>query len=112
MYPEDIDPMSGCRLPLPRREELGDAGQRAYDSLTDLEGRTIRGLRGPVVATTPISMIALRLQWTPKPPMQSMKVGPTASQRMSVSMSCSGALASTIPGTPGIKCLGRLEPGR
>lgn len=47
MYPEDIDPMSGCRLQLPRREELDDAGRRAYDSLADPEGRTIRGLRGP-----------------------------------------------------------------
>ena len=47
MYPEDINPMSGCRVPLPRREELDDAGQRAYDSLADPEGRTIRGLRGP-----------------------------------------------------------------
>src|SRR2546423_3967348 len=47
MYPEDIDPMSGCRLPLPRREELDDAGQRAYDGLADPEGRKIRGLRGP-----------------------------------------------------------------
>ena len=47
MYPEDIDPMSGCRLPLPRREELDNAAQRAYDSLADPDGRTIRGLRGP-----------------------------------------------------------------
>jgi hypothetical protein len=44
MYPEDIDPMSGCRLPLPRREELDNAAQRDYDSLADPEGRTIRGL--------------------------------------------------------------------
>jgi 4-carboxymuconolactone decarboxylase len=47
MYPEDIDPESGCRLPLPRREELDDAGQRIYDSLADPKGGTIRGLRGP-----------------------------------------------------------------
>ena len=47
MYPEDIDPMSGCRLPLPRREELDDAGQRIFDSLADPKGGTIRGLRGP-----------------------------------------------------------------
>ena len=38
-----------------------------------------------VVATTPISMMVLRLQWSDtadaaKPPMHSMKVGPTASQ--------------------------------
>jgi 4-carboxymuconolactone decarboxylase len=47
MYPEDVDPQSGCRLPLPRREQLDDAGQRIYDSLADPEGGTIRGLRGP-----------------------------------------------------------------
>jgi 4-carboxymuconolactone decarboxylase len=47
MYPEDVNPISGCRLPLPRREELDDAGQSTYDSLADPEGGTIRGLRGP-----------------------------------------------------------------
>ena len=47
MVPEDVDPESGCRLPLPRREELEEAGQRTFDSLADPEGGTIRGLRGP-----------------------------------------------------------------
>ena len=47
MYPEDVDPKSGCRLPLPRREELDEAGQRIYDSLVDPKGGSIRGLRGP-----------------------------------------------------------------
>jgi 4-carboxymuconolactone decarboxylase len=47
MYPEDVDPESGCRLPLPKREQLDDAGQRIYDSLADPRGGTIRGLRGP-----------------------------------------------------------------
>jgi 4-carboxymuconolactone decarboxylase len=47
MYPNDVDPISGCRLPLPKREELDEAGQRIYDSLVDLKGETIRGLRGP-----------------------------------------------------------------
>jgi len=47
MYPEDVDPISGCRLPLPSREELEDAGQRIYDSLVDPKDGTIRGLRGP-----------------------------------------------------------------
>ncbi len=47
MYPEDVDPESGCRLPLPRRGQLDDAGQRIYDSLADPKGGTIRGLRGP-----------------------------------------------------------------
>ena len=47
MYPEDVDPESGCRLPLPRRERLDNAGQPTYDSLADPKGGTIRGLRGP-----------------------------------------------------------------
>jgi 4-carboxymuconolactone decarboxylase len=47
MVPEDVDRDSGCRLPLPRREELDEAGQRTFDSLADPEGGTIRGLRGP-----------------------------------------------------------------
>jgi 4-carboxymuconolactone decarboxylase len=47
MYPVDIDPQSGCRLPLPRREDLDAAGQRVYDSLADPNGGTLRGLRGP-----------------------------------------------------------------
>jgi 4-carboxymuconolactone decarboxylase len=46
MYPEDVDPQSGCRLPLPKREELDQAGQRTYDSLVDPKGGSIRGLRG------------------------------------------------------------------
>ena len=32
MYPQDIDQESGCRLPLPRREELDDAAKRVYDT--------------------------------------------------------------------------------
>jgi 4-carboxymuconolactone decarboxylase len=47
MYPKDIDPQSGCRLPLPRREELDPDGQRIYDSLTEPNGGTLRGLKGP-----------------------------------------------------------------
>jgi 4-carboxymuconolactone decarboxylase len=47
MYPDDVDPKSGCRLPLPRREDLDDAGQRTYDSLADPSSGSIRGLRGP-----------------------------------------------------------------
>lgn len=47
MYPQDIDPQSGCRLPLPRREELGPDGRAAYDRLADPKGGTLRGLRGP-----------------------------------------------------------------
>jgi 4-carboxymuconolactone decarboxylase len=47
MYREDVDPESGCRLPLPQREQLDDARKRTYDSLADPTGGTIRGLRGP-----------------------------------------------------------------
>ena len=46
-YPDDVDPQSGCRLPLPRREELDADGQRTYDRLADPSGGTLRGLRGP-----------------------------------------------------------------
>jgi len=46
-YPEDIDPQSQCRLPLPRRDELDAEGQRIYDSLADPQGGSLRGLRGP-----------------------------------------------------------------
>lgn len=44
--PPDIDPQSGCRLPLRKREELDDAGKRAYDRAST-PGATIVGLRGP-----------------------------------------------------------------
>jgi 4-carboxymuconolactone decarboxylase len=47
MYPDDIDPQSGCRLPLPDRDALGPEGRRIYDSLADPNGGTLRGLRGP-----------------------------------------------------------------
>lgn len=44
--PSDIDPHSGMRLPLPRREDLDEAGQAAYDRGTK-PGATIAGLQGP-----------------------------------------------------------------
>jgi 4-carboxymuconolactone decarboxylase len=47
MHPADIDPASGCRLPLPRRDELDADGQQIYDRLADTGGGTLRGLRGP-----------------------------------------------------------------
>jgi putative methionine-R-sulfoxide reductase with GAF domain/alkylhydroperoxidase family enzyme len=43
----DIDPQSGCRLPLPRREDLDEEGRQIYDRLADPDGGTLRGLRGP-----------------------------------------------------------------
>ena len=42
----DIDPQSGFRLPLPRREDLDEAGQKAYNRGTT-PGATIAGLQGP-----------------------------------------------------------------
>ncbi len=42
----DIDPQSGFRLPLPRREDLDEAGRKAYDRAT-APGATIAGLQGP-----------------------------------------------------------------
>jgi 4-carboxymuconolactone decarboxylase len=47
IYPDDVDPDSGFRLPLPKREDLDEAGRRSYDRLVDPKGGTIKGLRGP-----------------------------------------------------------------
>jgi 4-carboxymuconolactone decarboxylase len=44
--PADIDPQSGCRLPLLKREDLDEAGKRAFDRAST-PGKTIVGLRGP-----------------------------------------------------------------
>jgi 4-carboxymuconolactone decarboxylase len=44
--PSDIDPQSGCRLPLRKRDELDEIGQRAFDRAST-PGKTIVGLRGP-----------------------------------------------------------------
>jgi putative methionine-R-sulfoxide reductase with GAF domain/alkylhydroperoxidase family enzyme len=46
-WPDDIDPQSGCRLPLPRREDLDAVGREIYDRLADPGGGSLRGLRGP-----------------------------------------------------------------
>jgi 4-carboxymuconolactone decarboxylase len=44
--PSDIDTQSGFRLPLPKREDLDEAGKRAYDR-ANTPGKTIVGLHGP-----------------------------------------------------------------
>jgi 4-carboxymuconolactone decarboxylase len=44
--PSDIDPQSGFRLPLPKREDLDEAGRKAHDRAT-APGATIAGLQGP-----------------------------------------------------------------
>jgi 4-carboxymuconolactone decarboxylase len=46
LTPSDIDPQSGFRLPLPKREDLDEDGRRAYDRAST-PGKTIVGLRGP-----------------------------------------------------------------
>jgi 4-carboxymuconolactone decarboxylase len=46
-YPDDIDPDSGCRLPLPPRGELDAEMQAVYDRLANPTGENLRGLRGP-----------------------------------------------------------------
>jgi 4-carboxymuconolactone decarboxylase len=44
--PSDIDPQSGFRLPLPKRDDLDEAGKKTYDRGTT-PGATIAGLQGP-----------------------------------------------------------------
>ena len=44
--PSDIDPQSGFRLPLPRREDLDEAGKQTYDRAAT-PGGNIAGLQGP-----------------------------------------------------------------
>ena len=44
--PADIDPQSGFRLPLPKREELDDAGKKIYDRASR-PGESLVGLQGP-----------------------------------------------------------------
>jgi 4-carboxymuconolactone decarboxylase len=46
MPPSDIDPQSGFRLPLLKRDDLDETGKRAYDR-ANTPGKTIVGLRGP-----------------------------------------------------------------
>jgi 4-carboxymuconolactone decarboxylase len=44
--PSDIDPQSGFRLPLPKREDLDEIGKRHYDQAS-APGASIAGLQGP-----------------------------------------------------------------
>ncbi len=46
MIPSDIDPKSGFRLPLPKREDLDEAGKQQYDRAS-APGASIAGLQGP-----------------------------------------------------------------
>ena len=45
-WPSDIDPRSGFRLPLPRREDLDEYGQKTFDRGAT-PGANIAGLQGP-----------------------------------------------------------------
>ena len=45
MNAADIDPQSGCRIPLVRREDLDTNGQKLFDHYTS--SAMLRGLRGP-----------------------------------------------------------------
>ena len=45
MNPVGIDPQSGSRIPLVRREDLDTDGQKSYDFFTS--SAMLRGLHGP-----------------------------------------------------------------
>ena len=45
--PDDVYPDSLSRLPLVKREELDEGGQKLYDSVSGPESRTLLGLQGP-----------------------------------------------------------------
>jgi len=45
--PPDIDPESRCRLPLPNRDDLDEAGKQTFDLLSDPHDGSLAGLRGP-----------------------------------------------------------------
>jgi len=62
--PSDIDPKSGMRLPLPKREDLDEAGQKAYDrgntpggtianaTAKDANGNTVAVQTGGAITST------------------------------------------------------------
>lgn len=45
--PSDVHEESGCRLPLPKREDLDDAAKAIFDQMCNPEGPSLVGLRGP-----------------------------------------------------------------
>ena len=47
MAASDINPESGCRLPMVRREDLDDAGRKVYDHHIAPGTDSLAGLRGP-----------------------------------------------------------------
>src|SRR6266436_8553943 len=44
--PSDIDPQSGFRLPLPKREDLDETARQTFDEAS-VPGSSIAGLQGP-----------------------------------------------------------------
>ncbi|HEY4135902.1 MAG TPA: hypothetical protein VGO34_11880 [Alphaproteobacteria bacterium] len=45
--PKDVYEDSRCRLPMPKREDLDEAGQKVFDHHMDPNGGSIAGLHGP-----------------------------------------------------------------
>jgi len=45
--PKDIYPESGFRLPLPKRDDFNDYGEKVYDKIVGPGSRTLTGLQGP-----------------------------------------------------------------
>lgn len=62
MYPEDIDPESGFRLPFPDRDALDDEARALYDRFCDPDGGSYVGLRGPGGIRLHSPQLALRTQ--------------------------------------------------
>jgi 4-carboxymuconolactone decarboxylase len=46
-FPPDVYEESGFRVPLPKRDELDEAGKEIFDHFMDLDGGTYVGIRGP-----------------------------------------------------------------
>lgn len=44
---QGVDPQSGFRLPLPKREDLDDLGKKLYDQYATPNPQSLAGLRGP-----------------------------------------------------------------
>ena len=47
MIPDDIDPESRCRLPLPKRDDMDETGKQQFDDVVTPSATSIRGLQGP-----------------------------------------------------------------
>jgi 4-carboxymuconolactone decarboxylase len=45
--PKDVDPVSGFRLPLPKREDFDEEGKKIFDKRAGTGARSLRGLQGP-----------------------------------------------------------------